>query len=199
MSGLHYTNTSIDDFENLNHLYQKHLNGGEYIRRWLKDGLSMPEYFGVKCMDGDKIVGAITIRPGVSFTYGHSELVDEILLQYTGKEISTVDMVAVAPDYRGNGVARFLCCGLHEELVRRDVKLLVLEAWYDLSACCSPPPIVGIFEKYIGDLEIYGDYPNFYENLHQFGISCSECGDKPCGCGAKIYIITVQQKRKEHI
>ena len=201
MNDLQYANTSPNDFEELNRLYQEYLNGGEYISNWLKEGLSMPGYFGVKCTDGGRIAGAVTIRPGISFTYGHSELADEITLQYKDKELFTVDMFAVEPEYRRNGVASLLCCGLREELARRNVDLLLLEAWYPWAedADLSPPPAVGIFEKYVGGLAAYGDYPEFYKDLYLVGISCSECGGKPCTCGAKICIITVRQNRKENI
>jgi GNAT superfamily N-acetyltransferase len=176
------------DLDAITALYTTYLNDGEPITRHLREAITNPGYIGVKCMDGDTIAGVLTAVPGIDFTYPHPELERRIKKRWGTTRLYSMDMILVQPCYQGQGVARTLAGCLRRRLSEAGVGILVVELW-------NPPenadhPDNGIV-KYLGDCLEMWDCPDFYKELYERGMTCPECGDGPCRCGARIGILAL--------
>ena len=185
---LEYSDLSIDDLENMRNLYETFLNSGSGIEEWLREGLANPRYAGIKCMDGDKMVGVFSGRPGIEFTYGHEDLTELIREKWKGYEIFTGDMLVVLPEYRGHGIARRLTTGMKKSLREKGCQRMVAEAWYKPVANDIPASNV---MKYLGPHEVVGEYMDFYRDIDKLGMTCPECGPGSCRCGAVVCVIEI--------
>ena len=177
------------DFGYMLDLYERFLNTGEGIARHLNESANAPGYLGVKCMDGDVIVGVITAEPGVKFTCGHEDIAAEIQARWRGKSIYTGDMLVVLPEYRGRGIARRLSENWRELLRSGGCEILVIEGWHRSRE--DDVPMSGIL-KYMGKYTTFGEYPDFYSESERYGVVCPECGAN-CLCGARICVIEIDQ------
>ena len=183
---LQYSDLSHDDLEETIKLYETHLNSGGEIRFWLREGFDNPLYCGVKCTDGDKMVGMFSVRPGIVFTYHNEELAKQIGERWSGPELFTIDMVVVLPEYRRRGIARELLKRLHGRIVEKGGRRLLVEAWF--RAEDSTAPLYGLLDEYFKKTEVVGKFDNFYKDLGKHGIACPECGSS-CKCGAIVFIV----------
>ncbi len=43
--------------------------------------------------------------------------------------------------------------------------------------------------KYLGEFSWIEDMPDFYKDLYAHGMTCPDCGDGPCRCGATVGMI----------
>ena len=185
---LKYGSLELCDLDEINNLYERYLNSGKCIKGWLREGLQTPGYCGVKCTDGDKIVGAFSARPAIEFTCGHEELVRRISEQWSGHRIYTVDMLAVLPEYRGQGVARELAKRLREKMLQNGCQEFVVEAWRRSKE--NDTPMSGVL-KYFGRQMVVGVYDDFYKDIRKYGIVCPECGEI-CRCGAEVTVVELE-------
>ena len=186
---LSYSGLTIDDLDGMSHLYETYLNAGAIIRGWLREGLSKPDYAGVKCTDGDMLVGVFSGRPGVEFTCGHHDIVSQIIDQWGEHTLYTTDMVIVHPDYRGQGIARELAARFSRDLAAKGCRYLIIEEWHRKIE--NDVPVSGVL-KYMGKYEIFGEYSDFYRELERYDMTCPECGTT-CRCGAVVCVIDVNQ------
>ena len=183
-----YTDITVEDLPYLVYLYETYLDSGEYIREVLEEGFRAPGYMGVKCMDGDKVVGVFTARPGIIFTGEHEELIAKISEEWGEYDLFTGDILVVLPEYRNQGIARQLSVELRERLKALGCDRLIAEAWRRSED--ADIPASGIM-KYLGKETVIGVYDDFYRDFRGHGITCPDCGDEDCSCGAVIYIIDI--------
>lgn len=185
---LHYSDVTIADLGAVNELYQRHLNGGPQIYDWLREGLSMENYAGVKCMDGEKVVGVFSARPGIDFTCPHPEIEAKILAEYPGKNIYSGETLVVLPEYRGLGIARELALGLRERLIKLRCDIMIAEEWHRRIE--RDVPASGVL-KYLSErTDLLGIYPEFYAGLEELGMTCPQC-DGHCQCGALVCAVVL--------
>lgn len=183
-----YDKLSLDDLDNMSELYELYLNSGPSISGWLREGLTESGYVGLKCLDGERMVGVISARPGVEFTCGHEDISSLIKQRWAGYQLYTGDMMAVLPAYRNQGIARELARGFKDELIRNGCERLVLEEWH--RSLTDDIPASGV-HKYFGKYELVGKYNDFYRDIGKYGLACPECGGSSCRCGAYICVITL--------
>lgn len=174
------------DLAEVTDLFTTYLNGGEPVVRHLREAFETPGYIGVKCMDGKTTAGVFTAIPGIDFTYPHQELEQRIRNRWTGRQFYSMDMILVQPRYQGQGIARELASHLRRRLLEAGAGILIIEMWDPLG---KGDRLVDGIIRYFGDcLEIW-DCPGFYSELYDRGMTCPECGDGPCRCGAGIGIV----------
>ena len=181
---LEYLDLQSGDIDEMSELYEKYLNAGENIKAWISEGMNGPGYCGVKCVDGNKMIGVFSARPAVEFTCGHEDIVDLICERWRGLLLYTGDMLVVAPEYRRQGVARELTERLHRSLVQKGCQCFVAEEWHRFVEKDVPADDV---LKYLGRKVIVGRYDDFYKNLGMHGLTCPECGTSCC-CGAIVSV-----------
>lgn len=175
-----------EDLPAMTALYTRYLNDGEPIIKHLREAMAHPGYIGMKCVDGDTIAGVMAAIPGIDFTYPHPELEQRIRSRWGNTCLYSMDMILVQPMYRGNGIARTLAVNLRRQLSETGVNTLIIEMWNSRKE--GNRPAQGVL-KYLGrSLELWY-YPDFYKDLYNKGMSCPDCGDGPCLCGATIAIV----------
>ena len=184
---LSYSEVDQRDFEQMLVLYERFLNAGASIAPYLMEGLSSPDYAGVKCEDGGRLIGVFSARSGVEFTCGHEDLVEAIRQKWSGYRLYTADMLAVLPEYRGRGIARRLAEGLRTSLKTHGCEKLVIEEWH--RSIEGDVPVSGVL-KYIGPYTTLGAYPDFYRDCAHYGVICPECG-ADCRCGALVCVLEI--------
>lgn len=182
---LRYERTAMADLEDMASLFRRFLNDGEGVEAYLKEGLEAPGYVGIKCMDGEKLIAVLTARPGVEFTYPQPELTRAILTRWGGKRIYTGEMVTVLPAYRGRGIARTMTLKWAQAMRDAGGEYLMLELWDKKN---GDEPASGML-KYIGTLEESWSFPDFYKDLHKYGMTCPDCGPGVCTCGATVVMV----------
>jgi len=185
---LHYETVTIADLSDMAHIFKNFLNDGDNVTNYLRTGLEMPGYIGVKCMDDDRTVAVLTARPGIDFTYPKPELEKAIAARWAGKNIYSGEMVTVLPEYRGKGIARSMTLLWADRMREAGGDYLLLELWDKKS---GDEPASGMI-KYIGALEQEWVFTDFYKDLHLYGMSCPDCGKgNPCTCGATVAMIAL--------
>lgn len=167
-------------------LYEKYLNAGEWVRAYLRNGFAREDYIGIKCMDGDRMAGIFSCQPGVYFTYPHHELEAKVKRRWP-EGIYSLDMVAIEADYRGQGIAHQITKRCSDLLKEAGVAYLLAELWIKPDGSM---PTIGII-KYMGSgaFEDKWEFLDFYKDLEEYKITCPECGDGPCVCGALVGVI----------
>ena len=178
-----------NDLAAMTALYTTYLNDGEPIVRHLHEAMIHPGYIGVKCMDGETVAGALTAIPGIDFTYPHPELEQQIRERWGETKLYSMDMVLVLPRYQGQGIARTLAGRLRDRLLEVGVRMLIVEMWNPLRH--GDRPAEGIL-KYLGSCRQLVDCPDFYKELYAKGMTCPDCGEGPCRCGATIGIVALE-------
>jgi GNAT superfamily N-acetyltransferase len=180
-----------EDADSVSRLYEEYLNGGGDIAQWLDSGLRMPGYCGVKCVEGGQLVGIVSARPGVEFTCGHHGLVREIEARWSGHKLYTADMGLVVPSHRGRGIAKTLMGLARDALLELGCSHIVAELWLRGAPGGSrehSSPILPIVRECWGELIEVGEFPDFYRELKEYGMTCPYCGAGDCVCGAAVYV-----------
>ena len=108
-----------------------------------------------------------------------------ILERWKGKRFYTGEMVTVLPAYRGQGVARTMTLQWAQAMRESGGEYLMLELWDKKD---GDVPASGMI-KYIGTLEESWVIPDFYKDLHKYGMTCPDCSPGPCTCGATVAVI----------
>ena len=180
-----YERTTEQDLPEMAAIFRAFLNDGEEVEEYLRKGMETPGYIGIKCMDGDRMVAVLTAKPGVEFTYPKPEISAEIARRWPGKVIYTGEMVTVLPQYRGRGIARTMTLQWAEAMRQAGGEYLMLELWNKKD---GDEPASGML-KYIGTVEESWHFPDFYKDLHKYGMSCPDCAPGPCTCGATVVMV----------
>jgi GNAT superfamily N-acetyltransferase len=182
-----YTFITKADADALSAFYAENLNDGPDLMAWLANALELPDYIGVKAMNGDRLVGAVTVRPGVDFTCNHQDLEEGIENMFPKGDVSTFDMWLVDPNYRGLGISRRMAKLLKARLREVGVRHILAEQWVHPGERGSEiTPHLAL----IGDVHKLMTIPHFYRNLSECGMTCPICGEN-CQCGAVISIVYV--------
>lgn len=166
-------------------LFRRFLIEDAGAEEYLREGMNMPGYIGIKCADDDKMVAVLTARLGVEFTYPKPELTDTILTRWANKKIYTGEMVTVLPEYRGRGIAKTMTRQWAQAMRDAGGEYLMLELWDKKN---GDEPASGMI-KYIGTLEESWSIPDFYKDMHTYGMVCPDCGPGVCTCGATVVMI----------
>ena len=182
---LRYDRTTEKDVPQMAKIFRQFLNDGKGVEEYLLEGVRMPGYVGIKCMDDDRMVAVLTAKPGVEFTFPKPELSDEISRRWAGKMIYTGEMVTVLPEYRGRGIARTMTLQWVDAMRQLGGEYLMLELWDKKN---GDEPASGML-KYIGTVEASWSFPDFYKDLHKYGLTCPDCAPNPCTCGATVVMI----------
>lgn len=182
---LEYKPLTQADLPGMAEIFRKFLNDGPEVEDYLRQGMEMPGYVGIKCTDGQVLAAVLTARPGVEFTYPKPELEEMILERWKGKRFYTGEMVTVLPAYRGQGVARTMTLQWAQAMRENGGEYLMLELWDKKD---GDVPASGMI-KYIGTLEESWVIPDFYKDLHKYGMTCPDCSPGPCTCGATVAVI----------
>lgn len=185
-----------NDLAAMTALYTTYLNGGEPIVRHLREAVSHPGYIGVKCLDGETMAGVLTAIPGIDFTYPHPELEQRIQKQWGSAKLYSMDMLLIQPQYQGQGIAHKLAVHLCSYLLEAEVEIIIVEMWNPLRH--GERPAEGIL-KYLGNCRELWDYPDFYKELYAKGMTCPDCGEGSCRCGATIGIVTLERLERDAI
>jgi hypothetical protein len=180
-----YTFVTKADADALSAFYAENLNNGPGLTAWLADALELPGYIGVKAMDGNRLVGAVSVRPGIDFTCNHPDLEEGVQSMFPKGDISTFDMWLVDSAYRHRGISRHMAEILKAKLAMADIKHILAEQWVHLGE--SEPEITPSLEL-VGDVKKLMTIPHFYRNLSECGMTCPICGEN-CQCGAVISIV----------
>jgi GNAT superfamily N-acetyltransferase len=195
-----YEETTPEDAEALSRLYGRYLNGADALEAWIRESLRSDGFCGRKCLEGKKIVGAVTAKRGVEFTCGHYELAREIEQRWSGHTLYTADMGVVLPSYRGRGIAKTLLRLVRDELLARGCMHIVTELWLrgDVDfADEHRSQILAPVCKYWGELYTIGEFPDFYHELGRYGMTCPYCGGGKCVCGALVGVVDLSGGRSE--
>ena len=182
---IRYEETTEEDLPLMAKIFRTYLNDGDGIEEYLRAGMQTPGYVGLKCMDDDRFVGVLTAKPGIEFTYPKPEISRMISERWPGKKIYTGEMVTVLPQYRGRGIARTMTLKWADLMRRKGGEYLLLELWNKKD---GDIPASGML-KYIGKLEESWEFPDFYKDLHLYGMTCPDCGPGICTCGATVVIV----------
>lgn len=188
-TNLHIASIEKKDLAAMTALYTTYLNDGEPIIRHLREAMANPGYIGVKCLDGDTMAGVLTAIPGIDFTYPHPKLEQRIEKRWGRHRLYSMDMVLVQPEYQGQGIARILASHLRSHLLGAEVRTLIVEMWNPLRH--GDRPAEGIL-KYLGNCCELWECPDFYKELYDKGMTCPDCGEGPCRCGATIGIVDLE-------
>lgn len=172
-----------NDMEEIIRIYEEYLNSGDYIRQDIIKNFGTDGYFGYKaCCDG-KIVGVISARQGMSLTYPHADIEEEIYSYTKGHKVYTPDMLVVLPQYRRQKIAGRLVSKMRERLLLTGQELALTELWIYPDGSIPAKTAIGTLGKVIFEKKI----PDFYKENGKYNISCPVCG-KNCKCGALIQI-----------
>ena len=175
----------ITDTEEVADIYEKYLNSGASIRNHIRENMRMEDYVGFKAMDGEQIVGIMSGRPGIDFTYPHPELEKEIRHRFPGERIFSNESILVLPEYRNQGIAHELGRRMVHGILHKGYTLLLAELWI------YPDGSVPAAEttEHWGEIVFEKKQNLFYDRLEQYGMEI--CG-KHCKCGAMIRVFRLR-------
>ena len=180
------------DVEEIADIYETYLNSGDAIRKHIHENMNMKDYVGFKATDQGRIIGIMSGRPGIDFTYPHPELEAHIQKLFPGERIFSNESILVLPEYRNQGITHELGRRMVHEVCRKGYHLLLAELWI------YPDGSVPAAEttEHWGEI-VYEERKNrFYEKLEQYGMLCPVCG-KDCVCGALIRLFRLHGENEE--
>jgi GNAT superfamily N-acetyltransferase len=192
-----YESVTPEDARELDSLYERYLNSGDAILPWIENGVCIPGYCGVKCLDDGKIVGVMSARPGVDFTCGHYELAREIETQWQGGRLYTIDICVVISSHRKRGIAKALIKRLGEKLIETGCTHVVAELWLrgrEDAGDEHRSPVLPLFQRHWGEMHRIGEFSDFYRELDKYGMTCPYCGGGECICGAIVGIFELKER-----
>ena len=189
---VHYLPITIEDIQTVTRLYVEHLNAGNYIEEHIREGMEQEGFVGIKAVDQSRIIGMLTGRQGIDFTYPHPELEAYIHSRFDKSTLYTPDSLYVEAEYREHDVARQLGKRLMHEICQKGYKRLLTELWIYPNGKVPAEATV----REWGNVIYNKDIPMFYKDGKKYGIECPKCG-KQCNCGARILVIDISEKFME--
>ncbi|MDE7479152.1 MAG: GNAT family N-acetyltransferase [Lachnospiraceae bacterium] len=182
-SEIKYSRISQVDIRRVIEEYEQYLNRGQYIKSDMLRAFHSKGYVGYKAEDGGQIVGIISGRTGIAFTYPHLELEAELREYVSGRDVYTVDSLLVLPEYRHQGIARHLIDDMRKWLLRAGIKLALAEIWIYPDGTIPAATAFSCLGRTLFQRRI----SMFYKENRTYQIECPICG-KNCCCGAVIKI-----------
>lgn len=135
------------------------------------------------------MVGMMTGRGGVDFTYPHPELEEMIEEKFKGEQIYSPDSLTVIDDYRGTDVGFKLGHMVLEEIYKKGYRLLVSELWIYPDGHVPADHIL----RNWGAVAYEEDIKYFYKDIYKYKMKCPICGEH-CTCGARILIVRISEE-----
>ena len=176
-----YREIEEKDLEQIIRFYEKYLNSGSYIREGIIEGFRNKGYIGIKAEYDGRMVGFISGRSGIDFTYPHPQLEQKIRELSGGGKIYTPDAIVVLPEYRIHGIGHKLIRKMHNKMMKEGHKLALVELWiYPDGTVPAQSPV-----KEFGTMVFSQKVPMFYKDNQKYQILCPKCGED-CKCGAMI-------------
>ena len=161
-----------------------HLTRGDYVTDCIRKSAALGNYYGVKASDQGKIVGFLTFKRGIDFTYPHPELEERILRLADAEETFSGDGIFVDPAYRRAGIGRRMTRLARRKMLSLGGRFFLGELWIypdGRTPSASPTDDYGqtVYEETV---------PLFYRDNRRYGLECAICG-KNCRCGAVVRLV----------
>lgn len=188
-----YVYLTKEDLPIIINFYKEFLNGGIGVDKHIQRAMESNNYIGVKCLDSEgNTYGVFSAYRGIEFTCGHLDLIKELQEKYKNKNVYTLDMMAVLPNHRNEGIAYELGLRLKDLLLENKAEILMAELWRQPD---GKLPGKVILDSIGHELE-HSHFSNFYEELEKYELTCPICG-VPCKCGADICLLDLEYSRSE--
>lgn len=184
-----YLPITIDDLQEVTRIYMEHLNGGDFIEEHIKEGIESKDFVGFKAVDQGRMIGILTGRQGMDFTYPHPELEERIHKRYQKDNLYTPDSLYVEPEYRGEDISRQLGKHVVQKIYEKGYSKMLTELWIYPDGKVPAEATV----REWGPVVYQEDIPLFYKDSYQYGIECPICGAK-CTCGARILVVEISEE-----
>ena len=169
----------------------ENLTKGDYIRSCILESAAEGNYYGVKAVEGERIVGFLTFKRGIAFTYPHPELEREIAGLADEDTVFNGDGIYVSPEYRRGGVGSTMTRMAREQMLELGGVWFLGELWiYPDGQIPSASPT----EDY-GITEFERTVPMFYAENEKYGLECAICG-RHCRCGAVVRLVRLERERE---
>jgi len=181
-----YEPISLRDLEEITYLYETYLNSGIIIQNYLASGMRDADYVGLKAVCKDKIVGMVSGRSGIDFTYPHPELEKEIYDHFVGEVLYTSDALIVLQECRHEGISQKLGELFINSLRTKKIEYIVTELWKHIDGTIPALNPVSKWGTPVYTREIAG----FYDRLSDYGMKCPLCGDN-CRCSALVQVLKI--------
>lgn len=183
---IRYSEIVQGDIREVIRLYERYLNSGTYIRNDMLEAFHAGGYIGYKAEEGGRVVGIVSGRRGIAFTYPHPRLEKELCGYTGGRNVYTVDSLLVLPGYRHQGIARSLIYYIRRRMKEIKTEIALAEIWvYPDEAVPAAPAF-----RHLGRVIFHRVIPQFYKENTVYKISCPICGES-CRCAAvvKMYLL----------
>ncbi len=164
--------------------FMQYLNSGQSIADSIRELWDQGVYKGYIALEGEEILGFMTVCPGISFTYPHPELEAELAAAVGEAAVAYCDALLVLPGHRNEGVAHGLALRVQKLLRQQNYDYLLAEAWIYPD---GRVPAKAVYET-LGEVVWQRNVDGFYRDQDKYGLSCPICGEK-CACSACIELI----------
>ena len=172
------------DIPQITALYAQYLNSGESISESIRAAWRDGSYMGFAAHEEGKLLGFVTVRRGIVFTYPHPELESELAEVTKGMRTAYCDALVVLPDRRREGTAHVLCAKVRDLLLQISIDHFLAEVWIYPDGTAPAQQAFETVGKVVWKRRIDG----FYRDLARYGMSCPVCGTD-CVCGAWIELM----------
>ena len=176
------------DISRIMELYAEHLNSGGDIEEIIGTSWKNGSYIGCTAKENGEIIGFLTVRMGIAFTYPHPELEAELAAFVQEKRVAMCDSLLVLPPYRNRGIAHRLAEQTRKLLLDMSFDYFLTEIWVYPDGNI---PARGTFET-MGTVRWQRQIDHFYEDLERYGMCCPVCGTH-CVCGALVEILEIKE------
>ncbi len=170
-------------------IYEQYLNGGEYMRRHVEEGILAQGYVGCKAVCEGEIIGVVSARRGIDMTYPHPEMEECLRKLFPARRFYSLEAMVVLPQFRRHNIMHTLGRHLLPGLYANGCELFFTELWIYPDGDIPADWEVSSW----GECVYEEDVPMFYAHLADHGMSCPLCGEN-CVCGARIKILDMTKK-----
>ena len=174
------------DIPQIKELYATYLNSGDFITEQISKAWEDGTYMGCAAKENDRLIGFLTARPGICFTYPHPELEAELADYVSDRRVAMCDAILVLPEYRRDGLAHVMAKKVREQLIQMGYDIFLEEIWIYPD---GRSPAKKILES-MGTLIWQRRCDGFYREMEQYGMRCPICGDR-CECGAWVNLLAL--------
>lgn len=181
---IEYRPIKAADLPLIKELYARHLNSGKLIAQQIDLCWREGSYVGYTAKEEGELLGFLTVRPGIDFTYPHPELEAELADFVGEKRLAMCDALLVLPGFRNEGVAHVLAERIRELLIQMSYDYFLEEIWIYPDGSI---PAKKALES-IGRVVWRRRYDSFYRELDKYDMSCPICG-RDCVCGAWVEVL----------
>lgn len=185
---IRFEKIKLEDAEEIAQLYADYLNAGRNILKYIQAGMQGQLYTGFKAVNGQgEIVGFLSGRNGIDFTYPHDDLKKEIEAMFPDETIYTTDGFVVKETYRHTDITKKLCRIYLSELARKHIYLELNELWMYPDGTVPAREVLMDWGKFV----FFRKIDDFYKELNSYQMTCPICGEN-CKCGAIIEISDIR-------